>query len=80
MHCELFACAWAQAELGSVVAAAAAELGGWDAGHRMRAALLLRAALVCTEEAAARHAHLLVPALCQARQHAFPSLNKCAAC
>ena len=59
-------CAWAQAELGSVVAAAAAELSGWDAGHRTRAALLLRAALVCAEEAAALHAHLLVPALCQA--------------
>ena len=75
MHYTSFACARAQAELGSVVAAAAAELGGWDTGHRARAAALLRAALVCTEEAAARHAHLLVPPLCQARRHVFPSLN-----
>ena len=75
VHYTIFACARAQAELGSVVAAAAAELGGWDAGHRARAAALLRAALVCAEEAAARHAHLLVPSLCQARRHVFPNLN-----
>ena len=59
-----------------MVAASTAELGGWDAGHRARAAALLRAVLVCAEEAAARHAHLLLPPLCQAR---FLSLNKCAA-
>ena len=58
-------CTRAQAELGALVAAATAELGGWDADHRARAAALLRAALVCTEEAAARHAHLLAPALCR---------------
>ncbi|KAK9833415.1 hypothetical protein WJX81_003313 [Elliptochloris bilobata] len=68
-----------QAELGSLVASASAELGGWDADHRARAALLLRTALVCAEEAAARHVHVLLPALCQAMcdGHAAPAAADC---
>lgn len=56
-----------QAELGLLVAAVKAELSGWEANHCARAAALLRAALVCAEEAASRHLRVLVPLLCQAR-------------
>ena len=42
-------------------------MAGADADNRARAAALLRAALGCAEEAAARHLPALVPALCRVR-------------